>query len=74
MRAIPHSSKRAIAVIFQVMSVFFLFSTKNAFVTAYRLESSLARLKNVVCYFQTISCLLSFKEGSPQPPVYFLPP
>ena len=51
-----------LAVIFQVISVL-PFSTKNAFVTAYLLESSLARLKNVVCCFQTISCLLSFKEG-----------
>ena len=44
--------------------------------TAYDLESSLARFKNVVCCFQTISCLLSFKEGtngSPQLLVYFLP-
>ena len=32
--------------------------------TAYLLESSLARFKNVVCCFQTISCLLSFKEGN----------
>ena len=46
-------------------------SAKNAFVTAYLLESSLARFKNVVCCFQTISCLLS--TGSPQPLVYFLP-
>ena len=76
---------------FQVMSVV-PFSAKDAFVTAYLLESSLARfknatsfpgpfpylecgakkgkgpgnevVKNVVCYFQTISCLLSFKEGN----------
>ena len=48
---------------FQVMSVL-PFSTKNAFVTGYLLESSLARFKNVVCCFQTISCLLSFKEGN----------
>ena len=32
--------------------------------TAYLLESSLAQFKNVVCCFQTISCLLSFKEGN----------
>ena len=38
------------------------FSAKNAFVSTYLLESSLARLKNVVCCFQTISCFLSFKE------------
>ena len=47
----------------------------NAFVTAHLLESSLARFKNVVCCFQTISCLLSFNEGtngSPRPFVYFL--
>ena len=25
---------------------------------------SFARFKNVVCYFQTVSCLLSFKEGN----------
>ena len=48
---------------FQVMSVL-PFSTKNAFVTRYLLESSLAPFKNVVCCFQTISCLLSFKEGN----------
>ena len=44
--------------------------------TAYLLESSLALFKNVVCCFQTISCLLSLKRetnGSPQPLVYFLP-
>ena len=40
------------------------FSTKNAFVTAHFLESFLARFKNVACCFQTISCLLSFKEGN----------
>ena len=57
------SSYRAIAVIFQVISVP-LFSAKNAFVTGYRLESSLARFNNVLCCFQTISCLLSFKEGN----------
>ena len=38
------------------------FGAKNAFVTAYLLESSVARFKHVMCYFQTISCLLSFKE------------
>ena len=48
---------------FQVTSVL-TFSSKNAFVTAYLLESSLARLKNFVCCFQTISCLLSFKAGN----------
>ena len=42
---------------FQVMSVL-PFSAKNAFVTTYLLESSLAQFKNVVC------CLLSFKEGT----------
>ena len=52
-----------IAVIFQVISIL-PFGTKNAFVTVHLLESSLARFKNVVCYFQTISCLLSFKEGN----------
>ena len=50
-----------LAVIFQVISVL-PFSAKNAFVTAYLLESFLAQLKNVVCCFQTISCKLSFKE------------
>ena len=53
-----------------------IYYVKNAFVTAYLLESSLARFKYVVSFFQTISCLLSFKEGnqwSPQPLVYFLP-
>ena len=59
---ISYSSLK-IAVMFQVMSVL-PFSAKNAFVTAYLLESSLARLKNVLCCFQTISCLLSFKEGN----------
>ena len=54
------------------------FSAKNAFVTAYLLESSLARLKNIVCCFQTISCLFSFEEGnewisSAACLVYFLP-
>ena len=48
---------------FQVISVL-PFSAKNAFVTTYLLESSLGRFKNVVCCFQTISCLLSFKEGN----------
>ena len=48
---------------FQVISVL-PFSAKNAFVTVYLLESSLARLKNVVSCFQTISSLLSFKEGN----------
>ena len=69
-----------IAVIFQVISVL-PFSAKNAFLIAYLLQSSLARLKNVVCCFQTISCLLSFKEGnglissttSPVPELSFLP-
>ena len=37
----------------QVMSVL-PFSAKNAFVTAYLLESSLAWFKDVVCCFQTI--------------------
>ena len=46
---------------FQVISVL-PFSAKNAFVTVYLLESSLARFKNFVCCFQTNSCLLSFKE------------
>ena len=59
MRAIPLSSLQA--VIFQVISVL-PFSVKNAFVTASLLESSLARFKNVGSYFQTISCLLNFKE------------
>ena len=48
---------------FQVMSVV-PFSAKNAFVIAYLLESSLARFKDVVCCYQTISCLLSFREGN----------
>ena len=68
MRAIPKLYFRVISVL--------PFSTKNAFVTAYLLESSQPRFKNVVCSFQTISCLLSFKRetnGSPQPLVYFLP-
>ena len=56
------------AVLFQVISVF-PFSAKKAFVAAYFwqrifFESPLARLKNVVCGFQTILCLLSFKEGN----------
>ena len=38
-------------------------SAKNALVTAYLLESSLAWFKNVVCCFETISCLVSFKKG-----------
>ena len=46
---------------FRVMSVL-PFSAKNAFVTAYLLNSFLARFKNVMCCFQTISCLPSFKE------------
>ena len=57
------SSERAIAVIFQVISVL-PFSAKNAFVTAYLLESPPARFKNVAFYFQTISCLLRFGEGN----------
>ena len=48
---------------FQVISVL-PFSAKNVFVLAYLLESSLARFKNFVCCFQTISCLLRFKEGN----------
>ena len=36
----------------------------NIFVTEYLLESSLARFKTVACCFQTLSCLLSFKEGN----------
>ena len=48
---------------FQVISVL-PFRTKNAFVTVYLLESSLARFKHLVCCFQTSSCLLSFKEGN----------
>ena len=62
-RAIPHLSQRAIAVILKEISVL-PFRAKNAFVTAYLLESSLARFKNVLCCFQTIPCLLSFKEGN----------
>ena len=50
---------------FQVMSVL-PFSAKNAFMTASLLESSLARFKDVVCCFQTISCLLSFKGAVSQ--------
>ena len=45
---------------FQVISVL-PFSKKNAFVTVYLLESSVARFKNFACCFQTNSCLLSFK-------------
>ena len=56
-------SLRAIAVMFQVISVL-RFSSKNTFVTRYLLESSLAQFKNFMCCFQTISCLLSFKEGN----------
>ena len=56
MHAIPHSYMSVIS--------FLPFSAKNAFVTAYLLESSLAGFQNVVCCFQTISCLLSFKEGN----------
>ena len=58
MHAIPHS----------YISVYLIsvlhFSAKSAFVTAYLLESSLAQFKNVVCCFQTISCVPSFKEGN----------
>ena len=60
---------------FQVMSVL-PFSAKNAFVTAYLLESSLARFKNFVCSLQTLSSLLSLKEGNQWislPLVDFLP-
>ena len=52
------------------------FSTKNAFVTARILESSLvARFKYVAGCFQTISCFLSFKEGNEwiSSAAYFLP-
>ena len=52
---------------FQVISVL-PFSAKNAFVTAYRLESPLARFKNVVCCFSKRKA-----NRSPQPLVYFLP-
>ena len=38
------------------------FIAKNAFVTAYLLESSLAWFKKAVHCFQTISWLLSFKQ------------
>ena len=31
--------------------------------TVHLLESSLAQFKNVACCFQTISCLLNFKQG-----------
>ena len=48
---------------FQVISVL-PFSAKNAFVTVYLLESSLALFKNFVCCFQTNSCSVSFKEGN----------
>ena len=44
--------------------------------TAYLLESSQARFKNVVYCFQTILWLLTLEReanGSPQPLVYFLP-
>ena len=41
----------ALAVIFQVISVL-PFSAKNAFVTAYLLESSLARLKMLCAVFK----------------------
>ena len=46
--------------------------------TPYLLESSLARFKNVVSCYQTISCLLSFKVGnrlisSAACLVYFIP-
>ena len=64
----------AIAVIFQVNISVLPLSAKNAFVTAYLLESFIAQFKNVVCCFQTILCFLSFKEGknrSPQPLIYF---
>ena len=53
------------------------FSAKNAYVKAYlSWITPNTRLKNVVCCFQTISCLLSLKRetnGSPQLLVYFLP-
>ena len=49
--------------VFQVISVL-PFRAKNAFVTGYLLESSLARFKHFVGCFQTNSCLLSFKEGN----------
>ena len=52
-----------IAIIFEVISVLPL-SAKNAFVTAYLLESPLARFKDVACCFETISYLPSFKEGN----------
>ena len=39
--------------------------------TAYLLESSLARFKNVVCYF--VFALKRETNGFPQPLVYFLP-
>ena len=64
MHAIPHSRLNGRQqFIFQVISVL-PFSAKNAFVTAHLLESSLAWFKNVACCFQTISCLLNFKEGN----------
>ena len=64
MHAVLHSRlNRQQQLIFQLISVL-PFSAKNAFVTAHLLESSLARFKNVACCFQTILCLLNFKEGN----------
>ena len=54
MPAIPNSRlnlERAMPVIFQVITVL-PFSSKNAFKTAYLLESSLTRFKNFVFYFE----------------------
>ena len=63
-RAIPHSRLNGDSSYFpgNISSPFF--SAKNALVAAYLLESFLARFKNLVCCFQTISCLLIFKEGN----------
>ena len=66
-----------IPVIFQVISVL-PFIAKNAFVTGYLLESSLARFKNVVCcsnyfVFAKLQRGKRINYWSPQPLVYFLP-
>jgi len=54
-----------IAVTFWVTSVlpFSLFSAKNASMTAYLLESSVARFKKCHVLFSTIACFLRLKES-----------
>ena len=69
-------SSRAIPVIFQIISILPI-GANNAFVTAYLLESSLARFKKMSCavfkLFRACQALKRETNWSPQKLVYFLP-